>query len=342
MSVELKLGSHHADIRKIGEYDIVGILGQGGLGYVLEAVHPSGKHCAMKTAFAIGDSPEWDEICTDAVLREQEAMEDIGSHPNIVPFIEGGFVKSHFNDSGNPFDLPCQFAVYEKLEPIELPSMMDARKAAYVGAQIASACMAIHAKGWVHRDIKFENIIIGKNYHAWLIDFGLAYKQGVHREIDKTMVYGVDNVIMGTPANMSPEQAEWVWVPPESDAYSFGAALYDMVAGKSPHEGATPLEALKHMMYAQIVPPRRHNKKVPINLNAVIMGLLNKDSERRKTMKQAKFALEKIANERYFSDAVKWVFRKIGERCFSKKPALPRDTEILPPTEIVRPPKFLK
>lgn len=140
--------------------------------------------------------------------------------------------------------------------------------------QICEGLAEAHRLGTVHRDLKPQNVMVDEEGNARILDFGIA------RSVKGKGITGA-GVMVGTPEYMSPEQAEVKEVDQRSDIYSLGVILYEMVTGRVPFEGETPLGiAMKHKSE---VPkdPRELNSQIPEELSRVILRCMEKDKEKR-------------------------------------------------------------
>jgi len=139
--------------------------------------------------------------------------------------------------------------------------------------QICSALAEAHAQGVIHRDLKPENILIDRDGQAKIMDFGIA------RAIEAPDTHAGE--LVGTPAYMSPEQAEGLSVDGRTDIYALGLILYEMFAGRAPFEAETPVALLHHQIHTPPRPPREVERYVPQFLERVILKCLEKDPARR-------------------------------------------------------------
>jgi serine/threonine-protein kinase len=147
------------------------------------------------------------------------------------------------------------------------------REALDVGVQIADALDEAGARGIVHRDIKPHNIVVGGDGRLKVTDFGIA-RSGASQMTEA-------GSIVGTAQYLSPEQARGAPVDPRSDIYSLGVVLYEMLTGKVPFTGDTPVEiAMKHLSQVP-EPPSELRDGIPHDLDAIVMRALAKDPEQR-------------------------------------------------------------
>jgi tetratricopeptide (TPR) repeat protein len=144
----------------------------------------------------------------------------------------------------------------------------------FMARQVCDGLAEAHRLGVVHRDLKPQNIMVDEDGNARIMDFGIA------RTVKGKGITGA-GVMVGTPEYMSPEQAEVKEVDQRSDIYSLGVILYEMVTGRAPFEGETPLGiAMKHK--SEVPPdPRQINAQLTEDLSRVIMRCLEKDKEKR-------------------------------------------------------------
>jgi eukaryotic-like serine/threonine-protein kinase len=191
------------------------------------------------------------------------------NHPNVVQIYDQGRAED------GRFYIAMEHMTGGSLEDLILRrGPLGASEAARLASQVAEALHAAHRRGIVHRDIKPQNVLLDKAGNAKVADFGIALAAS------RTSTSGT-NLLFGTPSYMSPEQAMGERVGPESDLYSLGVVLYEMLTGTVPFaaEGALAT-AMKHLTELPL-PPRQRNPSVPEAMEALVMELLTKDPEDR-------------------------------------------------------------
>jgi serine/threonine protein kinase len=143
-----------------------------------------------------------------------------------------------------------------------------------IAKQVTEGLSEAHRLGIVHRDLKPSNILIDKDGDARIMDFGIARSIAGEGITDKGM-------IIGTPEYMSPEQVEGKDIDQRTDIYSLGVILYEMVTGKIPFVGDTPISIAHKHKYVEPQEPRDLNSQISDDLNRVILICLEKDKEKR-------------------------------------------------------------
>jgi serine/threonine protein kinase len=264
--------------RKLGPYEVVSLLGAGGMGEVYTA-----RDTRLNRNVALKVLPP--EFAADGQRRsrfetEAKAVAAL-SHPNIVALYDIG------DEEG---------VVYSVSELIDGETLREARlplrKAIEVAAQIADGLAAAHASGVTHRDLKPDNVMLTRDGRAKILDFGLAQ---VSRGNDDATVTAAGTV-MGTPAYMSPEQARGEAVDARSDIFSFGAMLYELVAGKRAFGAATAAESMNAVLNLE---PEELPEAVPAYIRNVISACLEKNREHRfQSARDLAFALRQNSGTR--------------------------------------------
>jgi serine/threonine protein kinase len=260
-----------------GRYRLVGILGEGGMGAVYEAIQIDlNRAVAVKLMLPSANTE------SDAVARFQREARVTAAlhHPGAVKIFDFG------RDEAGRF-----YIVMEKLRGTTLRSfvnpdtqLMPLARTVAIAMQIADVLVAAHAIGLVHRDLKPENVFLETNLDGTdrvvVVDFGLAY---IEDRADATRMTK-EGVIAGTPVYMSPEQCAGRGIGTPADVYALGCMLYEMSVGVVPFEGASFELLMKHA-FEEAVPPgrRRTDVYVPRSLDELIMELLRKAPDTRPT-----------------------------------------------------------
>ncbi len=254
--------------RTLSHYRIEGEIGRGGMGVVYRAVDTRlGRTVAIKmlAAEATADADRIRRFIQEA--RSASAL----NHPHIVTIYEvdevdgATFIAMELVE-GKPLDR----ALIEG--PLPVATVLE------YAIQIASALEAAHAGGIIHRDIKPANIIITPDGRAKVLDFGLAkLVERAPAQETVTALATSPGLVMGTPAYMSPEQAEGHPLDARSDIFSFGAVLYEMVAGRKPFAGSSDLGIITSILRDQPPPIRTLRADAPTTVEAIVNRSLAKD-----------------------------------------------------------------
>lgn len=246
-----------------GRYQIVGLIGKGGLGVVYRAVDLHlGKTIALKVLpKGIGDGQEHQTLIAEAKILERLHC------PNIVCIYDYG-------EAGNSTYLATEYVEGHSLaEILRRGKPIDILCAAVILRQIGKALECIHQSGLIHRDIKPSNILISKQGKVLLIDFGLAGQPG-------PQLTGIGTIV-GTPAYMSPEQATGEAIDARSDVFSLAAVIYESVTGRRPFEGHSIGDLLRKVAETRPVSPRELNPLVNRGLEAALLKALANDPAQR-------------------------------------------------------------
>lgn len=250
-----------------GRYRVDAELGRGGMGQVFRVRDlQQDRDAALKVLHpVVEDDP--DRI--ERFRREIGVLSKI-RHPN-VPAVVGWGV-----DGRDVFFVSELVEGHDLKLEIQQKGAKSAPEAAALVAAVADALAAAHALNIVHRDVKPNNIMIANDGAIRLLDFGLARGVG----IDMTSLTRTGTIV-GTPGYMSPEQFEGHGVDERSDLYSLGVVLFELLTGRLPFTGQTPIAvAMKHKSEPPPL-PRSIRRDLPVWIEQVVLTCLEKDPDRR-------------------------------------------------------------
>jgi Tol biopolymer transport system component len=261
---------------RLGAYQVVAKLGEGGMGEVYRARDTRlGREVALKILpAAFASDPE-------RLSRfEQEARAAAAlSHPNIAVIHDVGV---HEN---------THFIVQEFLQGASLRDVLSKERSKPVrewlslAAEVADALAAAHRAGIVHRDIKPENVIVTAEGRAKVLDFGLAKLAEPGADVvsanSPTMMGTMAGAVMGTAGYMSPEQAAGQPADRRTDIFALGCVLYEMIAGRRPFDGRSAAEIIAHVLHDDPAPVEAVRPDVPPEIARIVRKCLTKESARR-------------------------------------------------------------
>ena len=261
----------------IGHYEILSLLGKGGMGEVYLARDVNlGRRVALKFL-----SPEFKRNSERVNRFEQEARSASAlNHPNILTIHEIGEVD------GRRF-IATEFIEGETLRTRLRRGALSLMDTLNIGEQISSALSAAHDNGIVHRDIKPENIMMRPDGYVKVLDFGLAKltdRTSSPHEPTLALVKTATGVIMGTTPFMSPEQTRGLKTDARTDIWSLGAVLYEMVTGKPAFSGATPSDVVASVLEREPPAISEVIDSAPLELQRIIKKALRKNRDERYQM----------------------------------------------------------
>ena len=253
---------------RMGAYDVLSVIGEGGMGVVLRAWEESlQREVAIKVM-----SPRWqnDPIARERFLKEARSAAGL-KHPNVAT------IHAIDQDAGLPF-LVMEYIQGKSLALlIAEEGCLEPARAVGIIRQVLAALEHAHRQGIVHRDVKPANILLEEGTGLIkLVDFGLA--RGVADALRNT----AEGSVLGTPWYMSPEHASGaVGADPRSDLFSVGVVLFEMLAGALPFLGHDVRDVLKQIRLGETPDLCRLNPGVPQRLAEVVCRAMEKDRSRR-------------------------------------------------------------
>ena len=241
-------------------YELQSHLATGGMAAVFRAWdHRLRRPVALKMLRALADA---EPRAVERFRREAKATASLRD-PHIVE------VYDFFAERG------CYYLVMELVEGRNLKDCLAAygrlpiATALAIAAQVCEALDAAHARGFVHRDIKPQNILLDDTGTAKLADFGIV-------QVPFAQPFTTDGIVLGTADYISPEQAQGQALGPTTDIYSLGAVLYEMLSGVLPYNGTTPVAVAMCHASAPLPSLRRANPAIPPTVERIVLRAMQK------------------------------------------------------------------
>ena len=282
---------------QIGRYEILGLLGEGGMGRVYRARDPQ-----LARVVALKVLPEVFASDEDRLRRfEQEARATAAlNHPGIMAVFDVGVHE------GAPY------LVSELLEGTTLRARMETGrlpidKTLDFAIQIADALTAAHAKGIVHRDLKPDNLFVCAGDRIKILDFGLAKLTATAAGPGQVDVTGTQlHTVIGTPGYMAPEQARGEIADHRADIFAFGCVLYELVEGHRAFDGKTPVDMISAVLKDSPQGPTSSiERPLPPLLDSIILRCLAKEPAARfQSASDLSFALQSVGRRETRSELV--------------------------------------
>jgi serine/threonine protein kinase len=256
-------------IEVLGErYELLDPIGRGGMATIYR-----GRDTRMDRTVAIKVLREVYSTDPKFVTRFQREAKAASAlqHPNIVQVYDYGQTDGNY------------FIVMELVEGTDLRrylrsrGVLDIDRAIIIAHDVALGLGAAHRRSIVHRDVKPQNILVGKNGSIKLTDFGIA---SVYKDINAERLT-TTGMTLGTVQYYAPEQAQGEIVSPAADVYALGIVMYEMLTGRTPFDGDTPVAVAMQHIQDPPVPPSELNPGIPQSLEDIILRCLEKIPEMR-------------------------------------------------------------
>lgn len=268
----------------VGNYEVESLVAVGGMGEVYRAHDASGTPVALKVLRRqlIASPQAVDRFQTEA--RATSALH----HPNVVAVYE-------FSEAPAGMFLAMEWVDGLTLREVFAAGLAPAIQALRWSEQAAGAIAAAHAAGILHRDIKPENIVIRRDGVLKILDFGLARLAGPLRlEAPSAGASGtISGTLSGTLLYMSPELFHGEAATSASDVFSLGALLYELWTNRHPFTGDTPLDVFEAIECRQVAPPSTLCDGIPPAIDALILGMLDRDPGKRPSASEAREAFSR-------------------------------------------------
>jgi serine/threonine protein kinase/DNA-binding LacI/PurR family transcriptional regulator len=258
--------------KKIGQFEIRALLGQGGMAIVYRASQINmDRDVAIKIVSRL--------LTQDPFFRqrfEQEASIVIKlEHRSIVPIYDYGTTDDGITYLAMRYINDGSLAERMQQAPI---SLMQANRWL---AQIADGLDYAHGQGVIHRDLKPGNILLDTQHDVYLVDFGLARVTNLSADERVGSAPIKPTALMGTPTYMSPEQIQQKLLTPSSDLYSLGVILYEITVGRPPFENASSFELMKMHVNTPAPSPRSFRPDLPPAIEKVLLKAIEKNPAAR-------------------------------------------------------------
>lgn len=275
---------------RLGPYEVVALIGAGGMGEVYRA-----RDTRLKRDVALKILPE--EFSADAGRRQRFELEAHAvaalNHPNIVAIYDVG------SESG------ASYIVTEWIDGQPLRAGLSPRKALEYALEISRGLAAAHAAGIIHRDLKPDNILLTADGRVKIVDFGLAKLAPARAAAaaSETVTMKTDvGTVLGTAAYMSPEQVRGEEVDSRTDIFSLGVVLYELLSGRRAFQADTSVETMTSILKQD---PPDLPETIPVGLRRLVQHCLEKNRENRfQSARDLSYALEAVAQGSQASGAV--------------------------------------
>ncbi len=267
---------HLSSGMRIGPYQITDFIGAGGMGEVYRAHDTNLNRVVALKLLPVEFAADPERL--SRFEQEARAVSSL-SHPAIVTIYDAGQIGSQ------PY-ISMELVAGTTLREILKSGAVPLRRALRIGNQLSEGLAIAHEAGLIHRDLKPENVKVSIDGFVKILDFGLAKRVAADTAAEvlasaRTAMQTAPGMIVGTPAYMSPEQASGGRVEFQSDQFSFGAVMYELLTGRHPFERPTMAETLSAIIRED--PPRLAdvNPTIPSPVRWIVERCLAKAPDER-------------------------------------------------------------
>ncbi|MDD5301337.1 MAG: serine/threonine-protein kinase [Gallionella sp.] len=254
-------------ISQLGRYEVIGELGQGAMGIVYKAKDPLIDRVVAIKTINLGLALDEKEEYEGRFYQEAKAAGRL-NHPNIVTIYDVG-------KSGDVAYIAMEFLQGRELRDIMNDGkLLPVDQVLDIAAQVAQGLAYAHEHDIVHRDVKPSNIMLVRDGHVKITDFGIA-------RMASSAVHTQTGMVLGSPKYMSPEQVMGKAIDQRSDIFSLGVMLYEMLTGQAPFNGENVNAIMYQTLNAVPVPPSTLNPAAPEMVNFIVAKALAKKLDDR-------------------------------------------------------------
>jgi serine/threonine-protein kinase len=254
-------------ISQLGRYEVIGELGQGAMGVVYKARDPLIDRVVAIKTINLGLATDEKEEYEGRFYQEAKAAGRL-NHPNIVTIYDVG-------KSGDVAYIAMEFLEGRELRDVlKEGTLLPVEQVLNIVAQVALGLAYAHEHDIIHRDVKPSNIMVIRDGHVKITDFGIA-------RMASSSVRTQTGMVLGSPKYMSPEQVMGKTIDQRSDIFSLGVMLYEMLTGQAPFDGENVNAIMYQTLNAVTPPPSTLNSSVPEMVNFIVAKALAKGVEDR-------------------------------------------------------------
>lgn len=247
---------------KVGSFRLIEKIGEGGMAIIYKAVQPSLKRTVVIKKLKDPNREIIERFKKEAFVSASFSQENVLAIYDFIYAQKSYYLVMEFVDGHDLRDI------------IDFSAPLPPSVAALIIREVAKGIEYTHNKSVIHRDIKPSNILISHHGEIKLIDFGVA-KDETPSKLTLT------GMIVGTPSYMSPEQANGDPLGPQSDIYSLGVLLYEMLTGVKPFLGDTNTEVLMKIVKGKFPSPKKYNREIPWRLVQIVKKAMRRDTDKR-------------------------------------------------------------